>query len=58
MLAFALDTPSGWLSGVQSILPGLGGSTGGSLESPEGGLVLLGGEALWSSCFITSGDQL
>lgn len=39
--------------------PGLGGPrTGGSLESPEGGLVPLGGEALWSSRYITSGDQL
>lgn len=27
-------------------------------ESPEGGLVPLGGDALWSSRFITSGDQL
>lgn len=60
MLAFALDMASGWLSRVQpAVGPGLGGPrTGDSLESPEGGLVLLGGDALWSSRFITSGDQL
>ena len=59
MLGLALDVPSGWPSSAQPGVPGLGGPrTGGSLETPEGGLIPLGGEALWSYCFIASDDQL